>query len=124
MLEGKDPLLEGIKNTYGYIPGNVRFLDRDDEVQSYGWHLSSHGDKGPSGSRGSLNAYEYSLGKAFIGHAHSAAIRKDIWRVGTLLTPKVDYAKGATGAWSATHGVIYPNGKAQLITSFNGEWMI
>lgn len=124
MIEGKDPLLEGIKQTYGHVPKNIKFLDRDDEFERYGWHLSSHGDKGPSGSRGSLNAFEYSLGKAFVGHSHSAAIRKDIWRVGTLCTPEVAYAKGTTGAWSATSGVIYPNGKAQLITSFGGEWMI
>ena len=124
MMEGKDPLKEGIKLTYGYVPPNLKFLKRDDEFQRYGYQLSSHGDKGPSGSRGSLNAFEYSLGKAFVGHTHSAKIRKDVWGVGTLLTPEVDYAKGSTGSWTATNGVLYPNGKGQLITSFNGIWYL
>ena len=124
MLEGKDPVEEGIKLTYGHVPKNVKFLSRDDEFKRYGWLLSAHGDKGPSGSRGSPVSFEYSLGKAIIGHAHSAHIKKDIWRVGALLTPDVDYARGSAGAWTATNAVLYPNGKAQLQTSFDGEWYL
>jgi hypothetical protein len=123
-MKGKDPLKEGIRQTYGYLPPNLKFLDRDSEFKRHGWHLSSHGDKGPGGSRGSIAGYDYSLGKAVIGHAHSAHIRKDIYRVGTLERTDVDYTKGTTGSWTATNAVIYPDGKAQLITTIDGKWQI
>lgn len=124
MLEGKDPLEEGIRMAYGTVPRNVKFLQRDDEFSRYGWHLSSHGDKGPSGSRGSLASFDYSLGKAVVAHSHSAAIKKDVFRVGTLERTDVDYVKGTTGNWTATNGVIYPSGKAQLLNIYKGDWKI
>ena len=123
-MNDKDPLKEGILSTYGYLPNNIKFLERDSEFSRRGWHLSTHGDKGPSGSRGSLASYDYSLGKAVVAHSHSAAIRKDVYRVGTLERADVDYVKGTTGSWTNTNAVIYPNGKAQLITTINGRWLL
>ena len=122
MLQGKDPIAEGVKLTYGSLPKNIKFLQRDDELKRYGWELAMHGDKGPNGSRGSIPSFEYSLGKAFVGHAHSAAIRKNVFRVGTLLKKDVDYAKGSPGSWTTTHGVIYPNGKGSLVNIYGGKW--
>lgn len=123
-MEGKDPLEEGVRLAYGHVPKNIKFLKRDDDFNRYGWHLSSHGDKGPSGSRGSMASFDYSLGKAIVGHNHSAAIRKNVFRVGTIERMDVDYVKGTTGNWTNTNAVIYPNGRAQLITSFGGKWNI
>jgi hypothetical protein len=123
-MDGKDPLKEGIMLTYGHLPKNLKFLQRDDEFNRHGWQLANHGDKGPSGSRGSMISYDYSLGKAIVGHNHSASVRKDIYRVGTLERTDVDYVKGTTGNWTHTNAVLYPNGKAQLITSIKGRWMI
>jgi len=71
MIEGKDPVEEGIKLTYGYIPRNLKFLKRDDEFNRYGYNLSNHGDKGASGGRGSMTTFDYALGKAIIGHCFS-----------------------------------------------------
>ena len=124
MLEGKDPLREGILLTYGYIPKNLKFMQRDDEFNRYGWHLSSHGDKGPSGSRGSLASFDYSLGKAVVAHSHSAAIKKNVFRVGALERFDVDYVKGTTGNWTASNAVIYGNGKAQILNIYGGQWKI
>ena len=124
MLDNKDPLLEGIRLTYGELPKNIKFLERDSDFKRLGWHLSSHGDKGPSGSRGSMASFDYSLGKAIVGHNHSAAIRKDVFRVGTMERADVDYVKGTTGNWTDTNAVIYSNKQAQLITSIHGRWMI
>jgi len=124
MLEGRDPLEEGIALTYGYIPKNVEFLQRDDEFSRYGWHLSSHGDKGPSGSRGSMASFDYSLGKAVVGHSHSAAIKKNVFRVGALERTDVDYVKGTTGNWTTTNACIYPNGKAQLLSVYGNAWKL
>jgi hypothetical protein len=124
VLEGKDPLREGILLTYGHIPKNLKFLERDDNLNRYGWHLSSHGDKGPSGSRGSMISFDYSLGKAVVGHTHSAAIRKNVFRVGALERTDVDYAKGSTGNWTASNVVINPNGKAQILSIYYGAWRV
>ena len=124
ILEGKDPVREGILLTYGHIPTNLKFLDRDDEFNRYGWHLSSHGDKGPSGSRGSMISFDYALGKAVVAHTHSAAIRKNVFRVGALERFDVDYAKGSTGNWTTTNCVINQNGKAQLLNIYGGAWRI
>ena len=124
MLEGKDVLKEGIMLTYGYLPKNIKFLERDDEFTKYGWHLSSHGDKGPSGSRGSMASFDYSLGKAIVAHSHSAAIKKNVFRVGALERKDVDYVKGTTGNWTTTNAVIYPNGRAQLISIYQDQWRL
>jgi hypothetical protein len=124
ILEGKDPLREGIRLTYGHVPKNLKFMARDEDFNRYGWHLSSHGDKGPSGSRGSMASFDYSLGKAVVAHSHSAAIRKNVYRVGALERFDVDYAKGTTGNWTASNVVIYPNTKAQILNMYGDEWRI
>jgi hypothetical protein len=122
MLQGKDPVQEGIRLTYGSLPQGVRFLQRDDEFNRYGWEMGFHGDKGPNGSRGIMPSFEYSLSKAIIGHTHSSSIRKNIYRVGTLLRKDIDYAKGSPGSWTTTHALVYPNRTAQLVNIYNGKY--
>lgn len=121
-LDGADPLQEGIYLTHGQLPPQVKFLQRDSEFSRYGWHLSSHGDKGPSGSRGSKIGFEYSLGKAIVGHGHSPWIRKDVRSVGTIVRQDVDYAKGSAGNWCATNAVIYPGGKCENLNIIKGRY--
>ena len=124
MLDGKDPLQYGLKLVGAKLPRKIKFLQRDSELKRYGWHLSSHGDKGPSGTRGSKASFEYSLGKAIVAHTHSPYIRKDIRCVGTLERMDVDYTKGSTGAWSATNAVIYKGGKSELLNIFDKKYML
>jgi len=122
MINGKDPIEVGVMLTYGKLPKNIKFLQRDDGFSRYGFCLSMHGDKGVSGSKGSITSFDYSLGKAVIGHNHSAAIRKSIYRVGALERTDVEYTKGSVGNWTATNCAIYQNGKAELLSIYNGDW--
>lgn len=124
MLEGKDPVEEGIKLTYGKVPRRVKFLQRDDEFSRYGVQLGFHGDKGPSGSRGSPISFEYSLGNAVLGHRHTPYIRKDVMGMGTLLRKDVDYAKGSMGSWVTSHAAVNHNGKKQLLNIHKGRYTI
>lgn len=119
---GDDPVKRGVEIVGGNLPKNIKFLQRDDEFKRYGFNLWFHGDKGPNGSRGSLPSLEYSLGKGFVGHAHTAGKFRQMWRVGTLQHMNPDYAKGSPSAWTHTNGVIYNNSKAQLINTVNGRW--
>jgi len=122
LINGEDPLQKGIEMVYGQLSSRIKFLSRDDEFKRYGYHLSSHGDKGMNGGRGSMKSFETSLGKAIVGHSHSSKIRKNVLQVGTLERTDVEYVKGSAGAWTATNAVIYPNGKTQLQNIINGEW--
>jgi len=124
MLDGRDPLQYGLNLVDSGLPSKIKFLQRDSELKRYGWHLSSHGDKGSSGTRGSIVNFEYTLGKAIVGHFHQPKIRKDIRSVGTLERMDVDYTKGSTGAWSATNAVIYKGGKSELLNIFEGKYML
>jgi len=124
MIDGKDPVAEGIKLTYGYLPKNVKFLQRDDEFNRFGYNLSNHGDKGASGGRGSMATFDYALGKAIVGHSHTARIRKGVYQVGTLERKDVDYVKGSLGSWTTTNAALYPNGKVQLISIYGDKWRL
>jgi len=122
VLDGKDAVQYGVQLTHGKLDKRIDFLQRDDDFNRYGWHLSSHGDKGPSGSRGSMPSFDYSLGKAVVAHNHSACIRKNVFRVGALEKTDVKYAAGTTNNWTATNFALYPNGRGQLLNIYNQSW--
>lgn len=122
MMDGKDPLETGIKTTYGKLPRNIKFMSRDSDLSRYGYQLGFHGDKGVSGSRGSVNGFEYSIGKGVIGHSHTPQRLRNMYQVGTLCDLHPDYAKGTPSSWLASNVVIYPNGKAQHIHGIEGEY--
>ena len=122
-LEGRDPVKEGIKLTYGSVPSNVKFLQRDDELTRYGVELGFHGDKGPRGGRGSPIGLEYSLRNAITGHSHTAFIKKNLWGVGAMVLAP-DYAKGSPGSNTVTHAIVNHNGKKQLLNYTNGKYTL
>jgi len=104
---------------------DIRWLDRDEsfivgagtrEVQ-----LGMHGDDGPNGSRGTTNSFANVGARIVKAHDHQAAIRDGVYSVGTIALD-AEYAVGPS-SWSATHCVVYPNGKRTLVTmDRNGKW--
>jgi hypothetical protein len=93
-------------------------------VGSFSLHdieLSMHGDRGPNGSRGSLNNLAKIGEKSVIGHSHTPGIQSGCWQVGTSSIMNLEYAKGPS-SWLHTHCIIHKNGKRQLITIINGKW--
>lgn len=68
--DGKDPVEEGI-NLFGKLPNSIRFLKRDEDLKIRGYQLSSHGDRGPGGCRGSIKSKENDFGRSITGHCFS-----------------------------------------------------
>lgn len=120
LLENKDPLqyavesVEGLKNSE-----KVVWLQRDEEFKIANVECGAHGD----GWQSSMAFWEKSLGNCVIGHSHTAAILRGVFRVGTSSKLQLDYNKGPS-SWTHTHCLVYPNGARQLINIINGEWRL
>lgn len=120
LLEGVDPLqyaiesVEGLKNK-----DQVVWLQRDEEYRIANVECGAHGD----GWQSSMTFWEKSLGNCVIGHAHTAAILRGVFRVGTSSLLQLDYNIGPS-SWTHTHCLVYPNGARQLINIINGEWRL
>ena len=122
MLDGKDPLREGIKTAYGDVK-KVRFLSRDEDFKIYGIQTGSHGDLGGNGSRGSVTSQQINYGKSIVGHRHTPGIRGDAYCVGTLTNLKLDYNRGPS-SWLQTNGVINKDGSIQLVNVINSRYRL
>lgn len=121
MIDGKDPLKEGIKEVYGSFGDRVRFLSRDDDFKVHGVQAGSHGDLGSNGSRGSITSQQINYGKSIVGHRHTPSIRGDAYCVGTLTNLKLDYNRGPS-SWLNTNGLVNPDGTIQMINIINGNY--
>lgn len=119
-LEGIDPLqyavetVEGLKNR-----DKITWLQRDEEYRIANVECGAHGD----GWQSSMAFWEKSLGNCVIGHAHTAAILRGVFRVGTSSLLQLDYNIGPS-SWTHTHCLVYPNGARQLVNVINGEWRL
>lgn len=110
------------------IPEAVRFIEQDEsyviakgsEVEPGGIECALHGDRGPSGARGSTRNLA-KLGRPVIkGHDHMATIRDNVFSVGVCVTD-FSYTHGPS-AQSITHCVVFENGARQLVTMWEGKW--
>lgn len=124
MIDGKDPLQTGIKEVYGHLSKRIKFLSLDSDLEVFGWQLGMHGHIGPSGSRGSMNSMEYSLGKGVVAHNHSAAILRQLYRAGTMSILNPKYTDGSTNNWTHSNVLGYSKNQAQVITSINGKYTL
>jgi hypothetical protein len=115
MSRGHCPLHYGLEVVKGKLDKRIVFLERDDDFRRFGYLLSMHGDKGPRGTRGNMVGLEYSVGKGFVAHDHSAAIFRDVYRVGTCSDLNPSYTKGSPSNWTRTNGAISSQGKPQLL---------
>jgi len=123
MFEGKDPLKEGIKLTYGDVGPKIKFLTRDDDFKVYGIQAGSHGDLGGNGSRGSVTSQQINYGRSIVGHRHTPSIRGDAYCVGTLTHLKLDYNRGPS-SWLQTNAVINTDGSIQLVNIINSRYRL
>jgi hypothetical protein len=86
-----------------------------------GIECALHGDKGPDGSRGTLDNLSRLGCRVISGHRHSPGIEEGHYQVGTSTPLKLEYTHGPS-SWLNTHCVVYANGKRALITIIDGEW--
>jgi len=122
--DGVNPL-EYAYLTYGDIKDvdRVIWLDRDQEYKVGGVELGQHGDLGFNGSRGSLLSVEKAYANCVVGHTHSGAILRGVFRVGTSSKLRLDYNRGPS-SWTQTHCLVYRNGSRQLVNVIDGKWRL
>jgi len=111
--------------TYGFLkrPQNVVWLGRDESYKVGGVELGAHGDLGSNGSRGSLQSLENAYGNCVVGHSHTAAIYRGVFRVGTSSRLSLDYNKGPT-SWTHTFCLLYEDGSRQLVNFIGSSWRL
>lgn len=104
----------------GSISPKWKFLSRQDSVKIAGIECASHGDLGANGAKAGLDGLERAYGNCVIGHNHSAAIQRGVFRVGTLSNLDMEYNRGPT-SWTQTCCLVYENGQRQLVNYVNGS---
>lgn len=100
----------------------VKFLGVNDSFKVNGIENGAHGHMGKSGHRNpGLGEMEDCYGACNVGHNHSAAIFRSVYRAGTSTHMALGYNDGPS-AWTVTHNIQHRNGMRQLIHSINGSW--
>jgi hypothetical protein len=102
---------------------NIHFLDRKTSFTIAGIQLAAHGDLGINGAKPSLNGLEEAYGNCVIGHNHSAAIQRGVFRVGTMSKLDMDYNRGPS-SWTQTNCIVYDNGQRQLVNFVNNAYYL
>lgn len=120
LFEGEDVLLRGFETVGMEIPQNWHFLQREDSSKVGNTECGSHGDLGLNGAKSSLNGLERVYGNCVIGHNHTAAIQRGVFRVGTLSNLDMGYNRGPS-SWTHTCCLVYDNGQRQLINNVRGK---
>jgi len=125
MIDGADPVKCGIESTTKLKdPKKIIWLDRDEGRKVAGIELGAHGDLGANGKRNpGMAGVERGYGNCVIGHTHTPAILRGVFRVGTTSLLRLSYTKGPS-SWVHCSCLVYPNGSRQLINSFDGKWRL
>jgi len=103
--------------------GNVRVLERGESYTVAGVELGLHFDKGPNGSRGSLQNLRRIGVKVMGGHGHGPGIDEGGYQVGTATGP-LEYGNGSPSGWLNTHGGIDALGKRSLYNIIGDNWRL
>ena len=93
---------------------NWKFLDRRSTSKIAGVECGAHGDLGINGGAASMTSMEKVYGNCVIGHSHTAAIQRGVFRVGTMSCLEMGYNRGPS-SWTHTFCLLYNNGQRQLI---------
>lgn len=100
---------------------DVTTLSLDDSFRIHKWELAMHGHLGANGSRGGHTQFKNLNTKNITGHGHHPHREDGHIMVGTLSHLRVGFNRGPS-SWMNGIGLIYPDGKAQLIHIINGEY--
>lgn len=123
MIEGQDPLKFAVENLGLKNKTKVRWLERDEDFKVADVQLGAHGDKGPNGSRGSLQSMRKAYSNSVSGHSHTPGIMNGAFSVGTSSYLKLNYNEGPS-SWLQTHCLVYADGTRQLINIIDGKWKL
>lgn len=101
----------------------TKFLSRNESFRIKDVVISSHGDVGTNGSRGSPKQFATIPAKMIVGHSHSPSIEKGCYTLGTSSLLRISYNQGSS-SWDHCQCLIYANGKRQLVFIRNGRWRL
>ena len=101
----------GLRNTEDVI-----FLQRDQSYTICDIEVGFHGDKGPNGSRGTIQSFAKVGPKTIIGHSHSPGIHEGVYQVGVSTRLDLEYVSGPS-SWLQTHCIIYNSGHRTVLIS-------
>lgn len=93
---------------------DATFNPTDNSLQFHGVEFGNHGDKGPNGARGSIQAFRKLGRKMVIGHSHTPGIAGNVYQVGVSGSLDMGYNQGPS-SWRHAHCITYPNGQNQII---------
>jgi hypothetical protein len=114
-------LLEWAMRRHG-CPQGVRFLREDESHVICGdIECGIHGDRGASGTRGTIAGLAQIGDRLNGADKHQAAILWGSYWAGTSSKLKLGYTAGPL-AWTHSHIVTYPNGKRTIVTMYGGKW--
>lgn len=105
------------------IQGMLKFLGIKDSFKVNGIENGVHGHIGAGGKRNPGMVGLESYGPCNTGHNHSAAILREVVRVGTATHLQLSYNDGAS-AWTQTLNVQHRDGARQLLTVIRGEFCL
>lgn len=107
-----------------YASEVTKFLGRDELYFIGDILVSSHGDRGIGGSRGSVSQFKKLAYKTITGHSHSPSIMQGAWVAGTCTPTRLGYTAGTPTAWLNTHILIHKNFKRQMVSVIKGKWRV
>lgn len=123
-LEGHMPFEFAMRERYNIKNGDrIRFLSLKDSFKVNGIENGVHGHIGAGGKRNPGMVGLESYGPCSTGHTHSAAILRNVVRVGTATHLQLSYNDGAS-AWTQTLNIQHPDSARQLITVLDGEFCL
>lgn len=99
----------------------IKVLKEDESFVLGRVELGMHGDRGPSGARGSIKNLRRIGIRSIIGHSHSPGIDEGCVQVGTSTRLRLEYNSGP-GAWLNAHCILHEGGKRQLVIIVDGKW--
>jgi hypothetical protein len=122
LFEGVDVLQRAFEIVMGKpVPDHWVFLDRSSSVEIGGVEMASHGDLGLNGAKAGLAGLEKIYGDCVVGHNHTAAIQRGVFRTGTMSLLDMHYNRGPS-SWTQTNCLVYDNGQRQLVNHINESY--
>lgn len=98
-----------------------RVLELDEQFSLADVVLHMHGDKGPNGSRGSIQSLRRVASKSIIEHSHTLGIEEGCYQAATSTRLRLEYNHGAS-SWSNAHIILHADGKRQFVIIVDGHW--
>lgn len=119
MLDGHSNVLQYLmEDIIGYNNPKVHWLQKDESYQKYGVEIGLHGSESVNGGKATTKSFNKAFRKCITAHKHTPCIDGSAIVVGIACEKDQGYNYGLS-SWTESSALLYPDGKAQLITFVN-----